>query len=187
MKKFSKWAPFIGGACGIAYAYQAANGYHIAGYAAVGALIARVFFEVIRWIDKNMDDTKIIENSESPDHELDDNLNLAENEFTEQDEVSDEEIELSQNSLPVEIDNIVIPDTIMKLLPQKEEALISCITEYKKYIEEEWTESVPMYAAIELDKSGVVFTPEINDLLNEYARNLKCKNFVGLVSLYIPG
>lgn len=97
-----------------------------------------------------------------------------------------EKLELTQNSLPGEIDYIVIPDTIKKSLPENEDGLKTCIAEYKKYIDEEWTESVPMYAAIELDKTGFVFTPEIINQLDSYAKSLKFKNFVELLTYYIP-
>ena len=97
-----------------------------------------------------------------------------------------EKLELTQNSLPGEIDYIVIPDTIKKLLPKNEEGLIKCVAEYKKHTEEEWTESIPIYAAIELDKTGFIFTPEIVKNLEDYAKSLKFKNFAELLACYIP-
>jgi len=97
-----------------------------------------------------------------------------------------EKLELTQNSLPGEVAYIVIPDTIKNTLPKDEEGLIKCITEFKKYTEEEWTESIPMYAAIELDKTGFAYSPEIEKQLDEYAKSLNLNNFIELVSAYIP-
>lgn len=102
------------------------------------------------------------------------------------DENEVEKLELTQNSLPGEIDYIVIPDTIQKTLAKNEKSLTDIISDYKKYIEDEWTEGIPMYAAIELDKTGFVFTPEIVKYLDDYAKKLKFKNFVDLLTYYIP-
>ena len=91
----------------------------------------------------------------------------------------------TKNGLPVEIKSILVPDGIKKALPTKQEELIKQIIDYKKQINEEWTASIPMHAAIELDNSGFVFTPAIKTHLDEYAKELEHNNFTELVSSFI--
>lgn len=84
----------------------------------------------------------------------------------------------TQNNLPIEMYNLISP----KLPPSDENELIDSILNYEKYIKEEWSESVPLYAAIKLDKQGYVFTIDIVNALDNYAKHFNRSDFSDLIS-----
>lgn len=61
------------------------------------------------------------------------------------------------------------------------DSLIDNIIDFRKFLSEEWMETIPLFSAIELDIRKFKYSDEIKASLDNYARHLKYKNYASLL------